>query len=62
MRRFGIGDLYYVIDLYPVKITPVQNTELQSFGDGHPTVKNGLLVTDSYPDSSCTQYLLLYNF
>ncbi|MCE9445576.1 hypothetical protein [Bacteroides fragilis] len=62
MRRFGIGDLYYVIDLYPVKITPVQNTELQSFGDGHPTVKNGLLVTDSYPDSSCTQYLLLYDF
>ena len=62
MRRFDIGDMYYVIDLYPVKITPIQNVELQSFGDGHPTVKNGLLVTDSYPDNSCTQYLLLYDF
>lgn len=62
MRRFGIGDQYYIIDLYPIKITPIKNAALQSFGDGHPTVKNGLLVTDSYPDNSCTQYLLLYDF
>ncbi len=48
---------YYELYIPELKYTLYDHTELA--GDGHPTYKNGIVLTDSYPDKARMQHLLI---
>ncbi len=51
-------DGYWVIDVETGSMDPYLQKELDSYGDGHPTVGVNSFVTDTYPDKSRMQTLI----
>ncbi|WP_319536015.1 glycosyl transferase [uncultured Vibrio sp.] len=51
-------DGYWVIDIETGTMDPYLQTELDSYGDGHPTVGLNSFITDTYPDKSRMQTLM----
>lgn len=51
-------DTYWKIDTRTGQISELGNTGIASYGDGHPTIVDGFLVTDTYPDKSRMQRLM----
>lgn len=54
-------DGFYKINLNSNEIKEL-SIELTDFGDGHPTVINGKMIFDTYPDRSRIKKLYLYDF
>lgn len=63
MHRMNIGNKYYIISNInsKVSIELLPNKEMNSLGDGHPSVKNGRVIFDTYPDRSRMKHLYLYD-
>lgn len=61
LRRFESGDGYYVIDLKKNQISLIENSLLNSYGDGHPSVVNGKMLFDTYPNKSRMKYIKMYD-
>lgn len=55
-------DGYWLIDVRSGQFSPVLQDALASYGDGHPHVNGDWFVTDTYPDKSRMQHLLLCNW
>lgn len=51
-------DGYWVIDVETGAMDPYLQTELDSYGDGHPTVGLNSFITDTYPNKSRMQTLM----
>ncbi|WP_175990103.1 hypothetical protein [Bacillus sp. Marseille-Q1617] len=62
-RKIEIGDRYYIYNVNKGDIGVIGEGELDSFGDGHPSISPNKkwLLTDTYPDKSRHRKLLLYN-
>ncbi|WP_192349188.1 glycosyl transferase [Algoriphagus sp. Y33] len=60
MRVIGQGDCYYIVDVGSGEVFPLRET-IQGFGDGHPSVFDQLMVTDTYPNKSRMKELFLYD-
>ncbi len=50
---------YYELFIPDRKFTLCDNKELA--GDGHPTYKNGIVLTDTYPDKARMQHVMILN-
>src|SRR5699024_7147840 len=61
LRGADGSDGYYTINCESGELVSYMNGELDNFGDGHLNVKSEWLVTDTYPDKSRLQSLLLKN-
>lgn len=61
LRDKSFGDKYYEIDVYNRSIKRFGDGILDSFGDGHPTIKGKFMVFDTYPNKSRMKELYLYN-
>lgn len=59
LRGPGGKDAYWLIDVSSGKFCPLAG--LEKFGDGHPYVVDGYCLTDTYPDKSRMQHLMLMN-
>lgn len=55
-------DAYWLIDVETKTYSQLPNNALQGYGDGHPHVYNNWFVTDTYPNKSRMQQLLLCNW
>lgn len=55
-------DGYNLIDVDTLAFVKIYNEELFFMGDGHPHVSGEWFVTDSYPDKSRMQHLVLVNW
>lgn len=55
-------DGYWLIDLKNINFKAVEHGALARFGDGHPHVVGDWFVTDTYPDKSRMQHLILCNW
>lgn len=55
-------DAYWLVDLHTLQFERLLNGSLDSYGDGHPHVSGEWFVTDTYPDRSRMQSLLLCNW
>lgn len=55
-------DAYWLIDIQTGDFTHFANGELDKYGDGHPHVVGDWFITDTYPDKSRMQHLLLCNW
>ncbi|MCG9639514.1 hypothetical protein L1D22_06240 [Vibrio sp. Isolate34] len=59
MKHNGING-YYFIEVFKKNFIRVDISELDKYGDGHPTyIGDGLFITDTYPDKSRMKHLLL---
>lgn len=52
---------YHVVNIYDKLIYKYEDEVLQSFGDGHPSVDGIFFTTDTYPNKSRRQNLILSN-
>ena len=55
-------DGYYIINIVSNSFEHVAKGVFDAYGDGHPHVFSDWFVTDTYPDKSRMQYLLLCNW
>lgn len=55
-------DAYHFFDLENFSFQPLHLQRFISQGDGHPSVKNGWMLTDTYPDRRRMQHLYAYHF
>ncbi len=55
-------DAYWLIDIQTGDFTHFANGDLDKYGDGHPHVVGDWFITDTYPDKSRMQHLLLCNW
>ncbi len=61
MRRFEIGDKYYLIDTNSKAISVLGKGVIDKFGDGHPSVYKNKMIFDTYPNKSRNKELFLYD-
>jgi Tol biopolymer transport system component len=61
LRGPGNKDAYWIIDVNNNKYTHIVAGKLDKYGDGHPHVNGDWFVTDTYPDKSRMQNLILVN-
>jgi hypothetical protein len=61
-RGPGGVDGYWQIDVPSGGFVPLWHEKLKGYGDGHPHVYDDWVVTDTYPDKSRMQHLLLFNW
>lgn len=54
-------DKYWVIETNTVSYNQISNELINSLGDGHPTVVNGWMISDTYPDKARFQTLFAFN-
>lgn len=52
-------DGFYFINLESMSISPCSNLNSFNLGDGHPSTSHNRIVSDSYPDKSRMQHILL---
>ncbi|MBT5406628.1 MAG: hypothetical protein HOL23_03535 [Gammaproteobacteria bacterium] len=50
---------YFLIDINTRLITKLKNTDIHTFGDGHPTVSGNKMVFDTYPNRKQLKSLFL---
>lgn len=62
MRGPSSIDAYWLLDIDSGKFSPLPSNGLERFGDGHPHVMGDWFITDSYPDKSRMQHLILCNW
>ncbi|WP_216638557.1 hypothetical protein [Endozoicomonas arenosclerae] len=55
-------DAYWLIDCNTGKFTSFLDGALDQFGDGHPSANGDYVITDTYPDKSRMQQLILVNW
>lgn|SRR5690554_6940337 len=55
-------DAYWLINLKTLEFNRLPNHALSELGDGHPHVFGDWFVTDTYPDKSRMQQLMLCNW
>lgn len=55
-------DAYWLIDIETKEFSRLPDNALQGYGDGHPHVYGDWFVTDTYPDKSRMQHLLICNW
>lgn len=61
LKNESFGNKFYKIDMRNGHISLISNQFIQ-FGDGHPSVMEGKMVFDSYPDRAGMKHLYLYDF
>ncbi len=61
LRDENIGDNYYNINIGSRQRTLIDRHQLGRLGDGHPSVKSGKMLFDTYPDRGRYQGLFLYD-
>lgn len=61
MRGPHFEDGYWLINIETGDFTPFQREKLKKYGDGHPHVYGDWFITDTYPDKSRMQTLILCN-
>lgn len=59
MRGRDGGDGYYAVNVMTGEMKSVLHGQLDAYGDGHPTIHEHRLVTDTYPNKGRMQTLLL---
>ena len=52
---------YYIVDKDTAKYEALSNKDLQSFGDGHPSFHDHIMVTDCYPGRDRMQHLIQHD-
>ncbi|GEB69748.1 hypothetical protein PCA01_04580 [Pseudoalteromonas carrageenovora] len=52
-------DAYWKIDINTLTFVELNDGVFSPFGDGHPSVSNKMIITDTYPNKSRMQLLLL---
>lgn len=62
MRGPENKDGYWLLDIESGEYSPMLQDKLKSYGDGHPHVHGDWFITDTYPDKSRMQHLLLCNW
>ena len=60
-RNHKLGDKYFLINLVDGSERLLFNSDINTFGDGHPTVYNKYLLFDTYPDKSRMKHLMCFN-
>lgn len=60
--RTNNKDSYWKINIKTLKFEELFSNKLSSFGDGHPSVHGDWFITDTYPDKSRMQHLILCNW
>ncbi|MBT5856602.1 glycosyl transferase [bacterium] len=58
LRNDSGKDGYYRVDVASKKVTPLSTQLSSCLGDGHPSVLNGKMITDTYPDKARMKHLL----
>ena len=61
LRGIDNVDSYYSIDIHTGKMTLLENSLFGEYGDGHPSSNGRFILSDSYPDKTMHQHLLLYD-
>ena len=61
MRDQEMGDKYYIININSGQRKIIGLGLVDQFGDGHPSIKNNLMLFDTYPNKSRMKELYLFN-
>ena len=55
-------DGYWLLDVNNIEFKAFEHEKLSRYGDGHPHVHGDWFITDTYPDKSRMQHLILCNW
>ncbi|MFW9970588.1 MAG: hypothetical protein ACFFDF_10330 [Candidatus Odinarchaeota archaeon] len=58
MRGNDNKERYYTLDIETKKLSVFANGILDSFGDGHPSFKERIVITDTYPNKARNKSLI----